>query len=295
MSPETTPQDPGAGSRAEEPGALLGPGGRERSHVSEDSVRRFFREGFTAEDLAEPLISFDGDRPAEQVRERMQDLGLRVAGIRRGGLVAGHVRLEDLTGACCSERMRAFSEEQLILPRAPIREVVERLDGQDVLFVPSFGAVAGIVTRTDMEKPPARMWLFGMLTVVEHALESALRRRYPDDSWTELLSEGRIRRARSLKAERRRRGHHVDLVSCLQFGDKGWALFKDPEAREQFGLASRTAAREAMRNLEALRNALAHSQPIVADHWENIHRFTSALDVILELYTPPRSPARIDP
>ncbi len=289
MHPSDTPLPPEAGEQASPTGGDLAPEGVARERVSEDPVRRFFREGFTARDLAEPLISFDGDRPAEIVRERMRALCLRVAGIRTGGHVTGFVRLEDLTGTCCAEHTRAFSDEQIVPPGASIREVVERLDAWDCLFVPSFGMVAGIITRTDMEKPPARMWLFGLLTVVEHALESALRRRYPDGSWTGLLSAGRVERARALQAERRRRGEVADLVSCLQFGDKGYALFRDPGARDRFGLASRTAAREAMRNLEMLRNALAHSQPIVTAYWENIHRFTHAIDVILELYDPPHA------
>jgi len=253
------------------------------------SLRRFFYDGFTAGDLAQPLISWDAERPAAEVRALMETACLRLAGIRRGGLVEGFVLRDQLDGGSCGDCASPFDSHHLIDPRAPLHEVVMALEDHDGLFLAPFGSVAGIVTRTDLEKPQGRMWLFGLLTVVETAITESLRSNYPGESWQDLLSPGRIQRARAIQDERRRMGERSELLDCLQFGDKGYALFKDAEIREQFGFSSRQQARDVMRDIERLRNALAHTQPVVPGHWSTILRFAAALDRILELYQRPRS------
>jgi hypothetical protein len=253
------------------------------------SLRRFFYDGFTASDLAEPLISWDAERSALEIRTAMEERCLRMAGVRRHGLVEGFVRREELAGGCLGDHAVAFGEHHLVDPRAPLHRVVQALEDHDGLFLAPFGSVAGIVTRTDLEKPPGRMWLFGLLTVVETAITESLRSNFPGESWTELLSPARIAKARALQQERLRMGDRSELLDCLQFGDKGYALFKDAVAREQFGFTSRRQARDVIRDIERLRNALAHTQPVVPAHWDTILRFAAALDEILELYHPPRS------
>jgi len=252
-------------------------------------LRRFFYDGFTASDLAEPLISWDADRPAATVRAFMAKRCLRLAGVRRRGLVDGFVLREQLAEGTCGDFALAFQARHLIDSRAPLHEVVAALDDHDGLFLAPFGSVAGIVTRTDLEKPPGRMWLFGLLTVVETAITESLRSHYPRETWQGLLSPGRIQHARALQEERLRMGEHSELLDCLQFGDKGYALFKDAGIREQFGFTSRRQARDVLSDIERLRNTLAHTQPVVPSHWDTIVRFAGALDRILELYQPPRS------
>ena len=253
-------------------------------HAPEDPVRRFFRSGFTAGDIAEPMISFDAEHPVDEILTRMENLRIRIAGVRRDGLVRGYLRAGATTGGRCLDAMEAFEPGQVVGDGTPLDRVVLVLDRFDGLFVTSFGMPSGIVTRTDLEKPPARMWLFGLLTVVEQAVEAELRQRYPGTAWTALVSEGRLDRARRLQSERRRRGERVDLLSCLQFGDKGYALFKDAEARERFGFGTRVEARNTMKDLEKLRNALAHSQPIVPGYWALVVQLSGALDTVLDLY-----------
>jgi len=219
----------------------------------------------------------------------MEERCLRLAGIRRHGLVDGFVLREQLAEGACGDSAIPFEAHHLIDPRAPLHEVVAGLEDHDGLFLAPFGSVAGIVTRTDLEKPPGRMWLFGLLTVVETSITESLRRNFPGDSWWDLLSPSRLQKARAVQEERLRVGDHAELLDCLQFGDKGYALFKDASSREQFGFSSRQQARDAVRNIERLRNALAHTQPVVPGHWETILRFAAALDRILQLYQRPRS------
>jgi hypothetical protein len=251
---------------------------------SRATIRRFFHTGFTAADIAEYLISYDANQPAGDIRQRMADHDFDVVGLRDDGFVVGYVCREDLTGGACSDHLRYFGSDQITAAEVPLRETLIRLGEQPVLFVTSLGAVGGIITRADLQKPPVRMWLFGLITLIEHALGVMLRARYPDDSWRQHLSETRLQRAERFQAERRRRNESLDLVNCLALADKGQVLFKDADVRAQLGMESRSAAKEAVRNMEQLRNSLAHAHDIVTGSWQTIVNLSGRVDTVLGLY-----------
>ena len=60
-------------------------------------LHRIFLEGFSAMDVAEPLVSFDESAKATEVQQFMQDKGFDLVGVRHNGLVEGYVRRENLT------------------------------------------------------------------------------------------------------------------------------------------------------------------------------------------------------
>jgi len=88
--------------------------------------------------------------------------------------------------------------------------------------------------------------------------------------------------------ERARRGHQVDLISCLQYGDKGWILSYE-NIRMALSQESRKHARKAVKELETLRNHLAHTQEIIAVGWQRIvvacDRFEESLETIANRLT----------
>ena len=51
-------------------------------------LHRLFLEGFSAMDVAEPLVSFDENAKAKDVQEFMQVKGFDLVGVRRNGLVS---------------------------------------------------------------------------------------------------------------------------------------------------------------------------------------------------------------
>lgn len=238
-------------------------------------VQRLFSEAFTAKDIAEPLPSFDGDRPAEEVRGLMEEAGLAVAGIRDRGEVIGYVRREDLESGSCLDCTRGFSPDQQIYGDANLSDVILVLSRHDHCFVSILSAVTGVITRTDMEKPIVRMWLFGIITMIEIRLTELIRETWPGASWVERCSKGRVQKARTLLEERHRRGaRHIDLLDCLQLSDKSYLLVQDQEFLRGFGFKSKSQADQAIRSLESLRNNLAHGQSITTQDWPQIVRIS---------------------
>jgi hypothetical protein len=233
-----------------------------------ESLRRVFMEGFAARDIAEPLVSFDASTAASAVAELMDKRTFDVVGIRREGVVVGYVQRADLCGTTCGERVQVIDAP--ISDAASLADVVLGLVDSPRLFVQVLGTVGGIITSSDLQKPPVRMWLFGMLSLMEMRMSRLIELKCPGDSWKQYLSESRLQKAEALLEERKRRNQNLELIDCLQISDKGQIVARHEELRRLTQMQSRRQAEQVIRMLESLRNNLAHSQDIVSCDWETI-------------------------
>jgi hypothetical protein len=246
------------------------------------SLRRLFTEGFTVNDIAEPLVSFDDSTPAAQVRNFMQQRRFELVGIRQDGVVTGYVERDDLAEGPCGDYLRDFPEDRVVPDTMPLVELVLRLKEHSRLFVSLLGRVGGIVSRSDLQKPPVRMWLFGMITLLEMRLTRLIATHCPDESWKEFLSPGRIEKAEALLAERRRHHQDLPLLECLQLADKVQIIARNENLRAMTVFESRRQIEQAQKMIERLRNNLAHSQDILTTDWETIVLLSENLDTVVD-------------
>jgi hypothetical protein len=246
-------------------------------------LRRVFLEGFRALDVAEPLVSFDADRTSTAVRAAMLARGFDLAGVRVDGLVAGYVSREDLVGGGCGDHLRPFGPDDVVRDDASLQEVIHSLGVNGRCFVTILDHAAAIVTMQDLEKPPVRMFLFGMITVLEMLIARHVEAAFPDDAWTVRVAPGRLSKARELLAERQRRGLACRLIDCLQFSDKGQLALRIGDVAQRLAPSmSGKEAKRALQELERLRNNLSHGQEMITPSWNRIVRFSSRLDELLE-------------
>lgn len=150
------------------------------------------------------------------------------------------------------------------------------------VFINVLGQVGGIITLGDLQKAPVRMWLFGLVSLLEMQMLRVVRERYPGDSWSCHLSGERLEGARRLFEERRRRHEENDLSDCLQLGDKASILMKDPDLFALSGFTSRSSLENFFKEVGQLRNALAHANDIVAGRWPTLANLVNALEGFLE-------------
>jgi len=122
------------------------------------------------------------------------------------------------------------------------------------------------------------MWLFGMITLSEMIYMNLIRKYFPNNSWLKHVSEGRLAKAKGIHAERLRRNLHSNLLECLQLSDKGQILIDRQETLEILGFDSRRTAKRVLKELESLRNHLAHTQDIATHDWAQIARMTRRLE-----------------
>jgi hypothetical protein len=243
-------------------------------------LTRLFVEGFSATDIAEDLCSFDAERPAGEVRAVMEAHRFDLAGIRRDGFVAGYAIGAELEGGTCGDYLHPFEPDDLVAGTAPLAATIRSLDVNGRCFVSVLDRVSAIVTFTDLEKAPVRMWLFGMITILEMRLTDAIRQRIPEPEWLSMLSPERRAATEALRAERRRIGHDVGLLECLQLGDKSRILLRaGAPFRHRF--ASGREAKGFFKDVQQLRNNLAHAQQFVATDWRVVVGLAAALDAIV--------------
>src|SRR6185503_6156591 len=112
-----------------------------------------FLNGFSARDLAEPLLSFDGTTPLVTIREAMRAQHLEVVGVRRSGEMTGWLTYDEVADDVAGNReswdCRSFDPASVIADSASLNVVVQGLNVTPCLFVRSFGQVSGLIRRAD--------------------------------------------------------------------------------------------------------------------------------------------------
>jgi hypothetical protein len=254
-----------------------------RTQSLQASVERFYAQGVTAIDVAECLASFDAQTPASTVRAFMKANDFDRVGVRRDGLVMGYVSSESLKNGACGDSMQEFTPHRVMPASAPIFIIISLLDEVPCVFVTVLGHVGGIITREDIGKPPVRMWLFGVVTMLEMAFNRLLESRFPNNSWTEHLSPSRLAKAQALFDERERVGEPVTLIESLYFTDKAQILFAQKDIRDLFNIPSRMQAKRVTGELKRLRDSLAHSGDILTRGWDVLVRICGVVDLFPHL------------
>jgi hypothetical protein len=238
-------------------------------------IVRTFREAFTAGDIVEPLLSFDADKAGDVVARTMKSRQIGIAGIRVEGALQGYVSLANLEGcgaAACGNRMQHITVDQMLDSGAPLIDVVGILARHDHCFVSILDSVVGVIEREAVNKPVVRMWLFGVISLYEMGLVQLIEHSFPNDGWQTVIAPARLEKARALQVERERRNQHSRLIDCLQFSDKAHLMLEQPQVMNALGLSSRRLAKQLVKDLESLRNHLAHAQDIVSHDWIQIIR-----------------------
>ena len=259
---------------------MLEPNSLGLAGFDDQHFRRMFTELFTARDIAEGLLSFDTGYDSTEVVEVLKRQRRDVASVRVNGVVQGYLRLSDVESDDATNSFRNFTVDQVIPGSATLADVIHVLTRHDYCFVTLLGNIAGVVGRDDINKPMVRMWLFGIVTMVEMGVVQLINERFPDAAWQAVVSEGRLQKARDIQSERQRRNQYCELIDCLQLSDKAQILINDEVSLERLGFDSKSVAKRSVKELESLRNHLAHAQDIVMHDWAQIARLTRRMEEI---------------
>jgi hypothetical protein len=238
-----------------------------------DALAEIFTTAFTARHIAQPLHSFDAGRTHAALAAEMGELRLAVAGVRVHGVVRGYVRSVDLQPESqATAPLRKFWRDQVLPAEASLADVIHVLTRHEHCFVSILEHVNGTISRADTQSPVVRMWLFGMITWFEMHVAARIAQRWPGDSWEAQLAPARLAKAHALRDERARRGQASTVLDCLQFSEKALLVLEDAATVGDFGFPSKATAKRVVKDLESLRNNLAHSQDIVLHDWPQIAR-----------------------
>ena len=242
---------------------------------------RFFEHAVTAQYVAEPLVAFGSEVEPAELLEMMTLAGIEVAGLHRNDRLWGFIEASTLRNGNQTSG-KEFATDEVVNVRSSLVEVIDVLTRHDRCFVSAGKKIIGVISRNDLHKPAVRMWLFGIITVVEQEATERIRQKWPDDSWAAVLTEQRVSKARELHAERLRRKDDCQLVDCLQLSDKTTILMSDEAALAALGFSSASGVQKAGKQIESLRNKLAHSQDFVEQDWPQVVRLARRIHQLLD-------------
>ncbi len=246
-------------------------------------MRTLFTRSVTARHLAEPLVSFDATSDAMVTRLFMERRDFDVVGARVDGTTLGYVRREELHVGTLEPFRHTFDDARdIVHEHDTLTTVLERLVEQPVVYVRMMGQVSGIITKGDLQKAPVRMWLFGLVSLLEMHLLRILRARFEGDGWVELLSRRRVSNAQKVLDERLRRNEAIDLADCLQLSDKATIVASEPALRSELGLGGKKSTARLFREITALRNQLAHAHDIVSGNWPGMAKLARDIENLVE-------------
>ena len=246
-------------------------------------MRTLFTRSVTARHLAEPLVSFDSTSDATLTRSFMERRDFDAVGVRVDGTMSGYVLREDLQDGTLDRFWHSFDETRdVILEHDTLTTVLERLVEQPIVYVRMMGQVSGIITKGDLQKAPVRMWLFGLVSLLEMHLLRIIRARFEGDGWTKKLSPKRVTDAQKLLEDRLRRNEAIDLADCLQLSDKATIVASLPELLSELGLGAKRPTQRLFREITDVRNQLAHAHDIVSGNWPRLAGLARDIEQLVE-------------
>jgi hypothetical protein len=186
-------------------------------------LRNLFETGITARAILEPLLSCHSEANAIEVAKILLDKDFDVAGVQESpdGHVIGFVFRDSLKDGIVRNHLNKMTAECLISDSTPLASLLSIFKTKEYVFVLMGRHVEGIITRADLNKPPVRVYLFGLISLLEMHLTYWIKRAYPtNEDWKGKLSDNRLKKAGKLLSNRQSQNLETDLVDCLQFCDK---------------------------------------------------------------------------
>lgn len=259
--------------------------GLRRKGTSVLELRKLFEDGITVLSIYEPIQACSIGDHANDIKEKMRQLDFDVIGIKstEDGPVEGYIRASDLQEGLCGDFKLDFLVADLISDSTPLIDLLTVLRDKERIFILAGNTVHGIITRADLQKPPIRILIFGLITLLDMHLSRLVRKFYPGESWRDKLSQGRIEKAEQMMKAREDRNEKLDIIDCLQFCDKRTLILAKKEILNIFGFSSEDEGKDTLKLIESLRDKLAHSQDIVTGSiWKDISTIVERMEQLIQ-------------
>ena len=222
-----------------------------------------------------------GNQPAAEVQTYMAQHNFDVIALLDGDRISRYVSRGRLGDGTCHENGIPIESGEIISSTTPLIDVLPIMKNREHLFVLDGYKLASIVTSADLQKPPVRMLLFGLVSLLDMFMLVLVRRHYSEELLRSTLNPQRLEAAQKLYDERRARNEEIDLADCLQIGDKRDLIVK-VVAPAQLGFDSRRGACKLFINAQRLRDRLAHSQDLVlGTSWADVIDLAGQIDTVM--------------
>lgn len=235
--------------------------GYRRKGTRFSSLKKLFVDNVTAKSIFEPLSCCPASSRAEDAKDALRVREFDVAGVKEtvSGEVIGYLITAELHSGEIRKHVKVIGPDLLISDSTPIADIFTALTSTDFTFVLYGKHIVGIITKADINKPPVRIYLFGMTSLFEMHLNAWINHFFPNSSWETEVPNSRMKTARDMYEARREEKQDLSLLECLQLCDKRDLLKKSDSFIKEFG-TSKKEFETFVKQVEGIRNDLAHSQ-----------------------------------
>lgn len=258
--------------------------GYRRKGTKYKSLKKIFIDNVTAKNIFEPLLCCPLGAKADESRKALNVREFDVAGVKEteGGEVIGYVVTKELDSGEIINYMKKIGPELLISDSTALSDIFRTLDKREFSFVLYGKHIVGIVTKADINKPPVRIYLFGMVSLFEMHLNAWINHFYPKNRWMKRLPEKRLRSAHRIYDLRKGNNQDLSLLECLQFCDKRTILKETEKFIKEFNF-TKSNFEAFVKNAEKIRNELAHSQDSIISNivWREFINTVNKLEYFL--------------
>lgn len=234
-------------------------------------LEEIFTNQITVLNIAVPTMPLDLESAKVECDKNNYDVHL----IQQTGSEDLHVYLRT------NNSIRPIHDSEVISESTPILEVLEVLCEKEQLFVKVKRNITLLVTRSDLDTIPVRIWLYGMISLFEIELKEAISNL--GIPWQNILTSNRINKASELFELKKKNNEEIDLLGCTQLADIGTIILKSWDQFDQFfpSELSKKDIRHSFSRINQLRDTLAHGQKLQME-WPEIYRLAKLISYTLE-------------
>ncbi len=236
-----------------------------------EAIQDLWERSLTAKTISVPLESVSQKDTVENAQSIGKKKHFDVVGIKDDGGTIGYIDIKKADKETCGENYLQFKIQDLVSLETPLKDCLIKIQSKERLFVLDNKGVNQIITLADLHKQPVRMLLFSLISLIEMSMSVLVTKDFPNDEWQGKISEDRLESAKNIFDDRKRKNQECNLIDCLQISDKSTILLKN-EYAEKWGFDTKPNAKSFFKNLNKLRDNLAHSQQTV---WEDITELIS--------------------
>lgn len=226
-----------------------------------------FEKHLTVMAIAEELFIFSRESYAEEMDKRRYETAV----IADGGQLLKFDKGD--------EQPMPIATTDTLPSHTSLFGTYERLLEKRRYFILSPKGITHIVTRSDLDKIPLRLGVFGLVSVFETFLKEKVRNEIND--WEVSLTPKRLKLAKKLLEEKILRKEDIDLVQCLQLGDLRTIFSKEKRYRSLMNELKRDKYDNSLKAIVRLRDALAHAQPALPYSWQEIYELVVFMKKIM--------------
>ncbi|SON49038.1 CBS domain-containing protein [Vibrio tapetis] len=246
--------------------------GYRRQGTRFESLHCIFLENAKLLSLLEPVLCCKDTDSALNAKYALETRDFDVTCVVNDeGIIVGQIERKALNQGLVAEYVKEVAEEQKIDENTSLVRLLQILETTEFKYVTRDDQIVGIVTRSDLNKPIPRTYLFGVVSLVELHINFWINYYYPHDTWLQVLKEDRQTKVQEIIKLRRGSSDYLAVVECAQLCDKKEILRNTPEFLARFGF-SKTNFKTFLEKLEVVRNEIAHSQSSIIGRlsWEHI-------------------------